>query len=76
MYIDTHEPRSLPPHREPRRVSLRPLVPIGIGSLLLGVASMAGPLPGYVLILAGTALIARTVARLVPSSNGLEEHRQ
>jgi hypothetical protein len=73
MYVDTHEPRSLP---EPHRLSLRPLVPIGLGFALLGVASMVSPLAGYVLVLAGAALLVRTLAKLVPSSNGLEEHRQ
>jgi ABC-type thiamin/hydroxymethylpyrimidine transport system permease subunit len=76
MYIDTHEQRPLPPGRAAQRLSLRPLVPLGIGFLMLGVASMVAPLAGYVLVLVGAALIVRTLAKLVPSSNGLEEHRQ
>jgi ABC-type thiamin/hydroxymethylpyrimidine transport system permease subunit len=76
MYIDTHEQRPLPPGRAAQRLSLRPLVPLGIGFLMLGIASMVAPLAGYVLVLVGAALIVRTLAKLVPSSNGLEEHRQ
>jgi len=76
MYIDTHEQRPLPPGRAAQRLSLRPLVPIGAGFALLGVASMVTPLAGYVLVLVGAALIVRTLARLVPSSNGLEDHHQ
>ena len=76
MYIDTREQRPLPPLHEPWRPNLRPLVPIAIAVVLFVVASMVAPLASYVLTLAGGALIARTLAKLIPSSNGLEEHRQ
>lgn len=76
MYIDTREQRPLPPGDAPHRLSLRPLVPVGFGFVLLGLASIVSPLAGYVLVLAGAALIVRTFARLIPSSNGLEDHRQ
>jgi hypothetical protein len=76
MYIDTREQRPLPPLHEPWRPNLRPLVPIAIAVVLFVVASMVSPLASYVLTLAGGALIARTLAKLIPSSNGLEEHRQ
>jgi len=76
MYIDTREQRPLAPLHEPRRPNLRPLVPIAIAVVLLVVASMVPPLPSYVLILAAVALLARTAAKLIPSSNGLEDYRQ
>jgi hypothetical protein len=76
MLIDTREQQPLPPSHERRRHNLRPLAPIPGGFILLGVAGMVPPAPAYVLILAGGGLIARTVAKLIPSSNGLEEHRQ
>ena len=76
MYIDTREQRPLPPLHEPWRPNLRPLVPIAIAVLLLVVAPMVSPLPSYVLIVVAGALILRTVAKLIPSSNGLEDYRQ
>jgi hypothetical protein len=76
MLIDTREPPPLPPSREPWRPNLRPLAPIPGGLFLLGVAGMVPPVPSYLLIVAGGGLIARTAAKLIPSSNGLEEHRQ
>jgi hypothetical protein len=76
MYIDTREQRPLPPLHEPWRPNLRPLLPIALAVVLFVVASMVPPLASYLLTLAGGALIARTFAKLIPSSNGLEEHRQ
>jgi hypothetical protein len=76
MLIDTRERRPLPSPQERRRPNLRPLAPIPGGLFLLGLAGMVPPAPSYVLILAGSGLIARTIAKLIPSSNGLEEHRQ
>ena len=76
MFIDTHEQRPLPPPHEPWRPNLRPLVPIALAVVMFVVASMVSPLVSYVLTLAGGALVVRTVAKLIPSSNGLEEHRQ
>jgi hypothetical protein len=76
MFIDTREQRPLPPVPEPWRPNLRPLVPIALAVVLFVVASMVSPLLSYVLTLTGGALVARTVARLIPSSNGLEDHRQ
>jgi hypothetical protein len=43
---------------------------------LLGIAGMVPPLPAYLLILGAAALIARTLAKLIPVSNGLRDHRQ
>jgi hypothetical protein len=76
MYIDTREQRPLPPPHEPRRPNLRPLVPIAIAVLLFVLSPMVSPLLSYVLILAAGALTARTVAKLIPSTNGLEDHQQ
>jgi hypothetical protein len=76
MYIDTREQRPLPPVHESWRPNLRTLVPIAIAVFLFVVASVVPPLPSYVLILGAGALIARTVAKLIPSSNGLEDYRQ
>ena len=76
MLIDTREQRPLPPLPEPRRPRLHRFLPIPIGFILLGVAAMVPPLPAYLLILGAIAIIARTFARVIPSSNGLEEHRQ
>jgi hypothetical protein len=76
MYIDTREQRPLPPLHEPWRPNLRPLVQIAIAVILLVVSPLVPPLPSYVLILGAAALIARTVAKLLPSSNGLEDYRQ
>jgi hypothetical protein len=76
MYIDTHEQGPLGPPDEPWRPNLRPLVPIAIAVVLLVVSALVPPLPSYVLIIAAGALIARTVAKLIPSVNGLEDYRQ
>ena len=76
MYIDTRDERPLPPHHEPWRPNLRPVVPIAIAVALFVVATTVAPLPSYVLTLVAVALIARTVAKLIPSSNGLEDYRQ
>ena len=76
MYIDTREQRPLPPLHEPWRPNLRPLVPIALAVVLFVVASMVPPLASYLLVLGGGALIARTVAKLIPSSDGLKDHRQ
>jgi hypothetical protein len=76
MLIDTREPQPLPRSHEPWTPNLRPLAPIPVGLFLLGVAGAVPPALSYLLILGGGGLIARTVAKLIPTSNGLEEHRQ
>jgi predicted exporter len=76
MYIDTHDHRPVPAPHGPRRPNLRPLVPIAIAVVLLVVSALVPPLPAFGLILAAGALIARTVAKLIPSVNGLEDYRQ
>ena len=76
MYIDTREQRPLPPRHEPWQPNLRPLVPIAIAVVALVVSALVPPLPSYLLVLAGGALIARTLAKLIPSSDGLKDHRQ
>jgi hypothetical protein len=43
---------------------------------LLGVAALVPPLPSYLLILATVVLVARALTKAIPSSNGLEDHRQ
>jgi hypothetical protein len=76
MYIHTHDERpSAPPHK-PWRPHLLPLVPVAIAVALFVVAAMVPPLPSYLCLLAGCALIVRTIAKLVPSSNGLRDYRQ
>jgi hypothetical protein len=76
MYIDTHDQRPVPPPHGPRRPNLRPLVPLAIAVVLLVVSALVPPLPAYVLIILAGAFIARTVAKLIPSVNGLEDYRQ
>jgi len=76
MYIDTHEQRPLPSPDEPWRPNLRPVVPIAIAIVLLVTSAMVPPLAAYAFILTAGALIARTVAKLIPSVNGLEDYRQ
>jgi|tagenome__1003787_1003787.scaffolds.fasta_scaffold20872550_2 hypothetical protein len=76
MYIDTHDERPPAPLPRPPRVSLRPLVPIGTGFALLGAAALVPPAAGYALVIASGALIARSLAKHIPSTNGLEDHRQ
>jgi len=76
MYIDTHEQRPLPSPSEAWRPNLRPVVPIAIAILLLATSSAVPPLASYAFILTAGALIARTVAKLIPSVNGLEDYRQ
>jgi hypothetical protein len=76
MFIDTREPPPLPPSHEPWRPNLRPLAPITVGACLLGVSGTVPPALSYLLILGGGGLIARTVAKLIPTSNGLKDHRQ
>jgi hypothetical protein len=75
MYIDTRDERPPAPlHRS--RLNLKPLVPIATGFALLGVAAMVPPAPGYALVIGSGALIARSLAKHIPSTNGLEDHRQ
>jgi hypothetical protein len=76
MFIDTREQRPVPPLHEPWRPNLRPLVPIALAVVLLVGSAIVPPLASYVLILVAGALIARTVAKLLPSANGLEDYRQ
>jgi hypothetical protein len=76
MFIDTREQRPLPPSHEPWRPNLRPVLPLAIAVCLLVISTVAAPLPSYVLILVAGGLIARTVAKLLPSANGLEDYRQ
>jgi hypothetical protein len=76
LLIDTREESPQPARHERQRRSLRPLAPIPAAMFLLGVADMVPPLPSYLLTLACVALVARTLAKLVPMSNGLEDHRQ
>ena len=78
MYVDTHDQRPLPPppRREPSRRTIRPVIQIAAAIFLLGVSQMVSPFPSYLLTLAAVAIIARTAARLLPSSNGLEDYHQ
>ena len=77
MFIDTRDQRPLPPPlHEPWRPNLRPFVPIVVAVPMLVVAPMVSPLPSYGLTVGAIALIARTAAKLMPSSNGLEDYHQ
>ena len=79
MYIDARDRGSHPPRprgSEPWRPNLRPLVPFAIAVPMLVVAPMVPPLASYGLTVGAGVLICRTAAKLIPSSNGLEDHRQ
>jgi len=77
MFIDTRDQRPLPPPlHEPWRPNLRPFAPIAVAVPMLVVSPMVPPLTAYGLILGAGALIARAAAKLMPSSNGLEDYRQ
>ena len=76
MYIDTHDQRPTPPRHEPRRPNVRPVIHVAIAMFLLGVSQMVSPFPSYLLTLAAVVVIARTAAKLLPSSNGLEDYHQ
>jgi hypothetical protein len=73
MYIQS---RPEPPSREPFRPNLRPLIPLLIAVAMFAAAPLVAPIVAYGLILGAGALVARCAAKLLPSSNGLEEHRQ
>jgi hypothetical protein len=51
-------------------------VPVAVAVPMLVAAPLVPPLAGYGLTLGAGALIARTAAKLLPSSNGLEDYRQ
>jgi hypothetical protein len=76
MYIDARDREPLPPLPEPWRPNLRPFVPIAVAVPMLIVAPMVPPIASYGLTVGAGVLICRTAARLLPSSNGLEDHRQ
>jgi hypothetical protein len=76
MLVDTHERHPLQPPHEAWRPGLRRLWPIPATMFLLGVAAMVPPLPSYLLILATVALVARSLTKAIPGSNGLEDYRQ
>jgi hypothetical protein len=76
MYIDARDERPLNPLPEPWRPNLRPFVPIAVAVPMLVAAPMVPPLVSYGLTVGAGVLICRTAARLLPSSNGLHDHRQ
>jgi hypothetical protein len=77
MFIDTRDQRPLPPPpHEPWRPNLRPLAPVAVAVPMLVAAPLVPPLASYGLTLGAGALIARAAAKLLPSSNGLEDYRQ
>jgi hypothetical protein len=76
--IDTHE-YSLNPESRPRRrkrTGLRPVLLLLEGLVLLLLSGVFPPLPGYILILGACVCIGRAPLALVPSSRGLQDHRQ
>ena len=76
MYIDARDSGPLPPPPEPWRPNLRPLVPIAVAVPMLVVAPLVPPLASYGLTVGAGVLICRTAAKLLPSSDGLRDHRQ
>jgi|KBSSwiStaDraftv2_1062776.scaffolds.fasta_scaffold1956090_2 hypothetical protein len=76
MYIGARDHRPLPPPPEPWRPNLRPFVPIAVAVPMLIAAPMVPPLASYGLTVGAGVLICRTAARLLPSGDGLRDHRQ
>jgi hypothetical protein len=76
LLIDSREQPPLPAPHEPHRPNLHRFWPFPATLFLLGVAAMVPPLPAYLVILATVVLVARTLTRAIPGSNGLEDYRQ
>jgi hypothetical protein len=86
MLIDTHDPRyprrpdrEPEPDRRPRRrspVPARVWLPLVLAVLCLVATSWVTPLAGYGLVLVSLCLFSRVGAVLMPSIDGLREHRQ
>ena len=76
MFIDARDQGPVPPLPEPWRPNLRPFVPIAVAVPMLIVAPLVPPVASYGLTLGAGALICRTLARVVPHSDGLRDYRQ